>query len=106
MIKPPACSNHIPAQPGWFAVFAVDLPNGDISLDREPVVAWRLETFEIQAPRGMPGDRFDAVTPILAGGSISDATEYVLQFGSAYFTGDERFDNKEDVIAYFRKQRA
>ena len=104
-LKPPVVSSHVTARPGWYAVFPVELPNdGGIELAKEPVLAWRVETFEIEHRPGL--SRFDSITPILAGGSISDASPYALQFGSAYFTGDERFDVKDELIAFFRKQRA
>src|ERR1700722_1241545 len=103
-LKPPLALNHVPAQPGWFAVFPIELPNdGGIELSREPVLAWRVETFNVEHARG-PLDRFDGVTPTLTGGSISDLTEYALQFGSVYYTGDERFSTKDELLEYFRKE--
>jgi hypothetical protein len=99
-LKSPLTCNHVPAQPGWFAVFPVELPNdGGIDLTKEPVLAWRMETFEIDQSRS----RFDGVTPVLAGGSIGEASVYALQFGQSYYTGDERFDTKQELVEYFRK---
>lgn len=102
-LKPPLACNHIPAQPGWYAVFDAPLPDGGIELYSEVVLAWRLETFQVEHARG---DRFDQITPVIASGSVCAASVYVLQFGGAWFTGDERFDTKDEVIAWFRKQRA
>jgi hypothetical protein len=104
-LKAPLACNHVPAQ-GWNIVYPVDLPNGGIALEKEPVIAFRLETHEIQHPRGGPSDRFDSLTPILAGGSVSEATLYVLQLGSVYFTGDERIETREQLMAWFKRQRA
>ena len=74
MLKPPLHQTHIPASQGWYVVFPLELLNdGGMDLTKEPVVAWRLETFEIQNSRSyLPGDRFDSITPIIASGSISD----------------------------------
>lgn len=104
MFKPPIACDHVVAH-NWYVVFPTDLPNGGIELEKEPVIAFRLETHEIQHPRGGPSDRFDSLTPITAGGSISDADLYVLQMGSIYFTGDERIETKDELVAWFRKQR-
>ncbi|MFZ3352251.1 MAG: hypothetical protein WA268_15435 [Xanthobacteraceae bacterium] len=105
-LKPPIHASHVPALPGWFAVFPDELPNdGGIELIKEPVLAWRIETFEVVDRRG-PAERFDGVTPVLAGGSISEASLYALQFGGAYFTGNESFRVRDELIEYFRKQMA
>jgi hypothetical protein len=108
-LKPPVACNHVPALPGWSAVFDVELANdGGTDLVKEPVLAWRMETFEImETARGRPIERFDSVTPILASGSISDASLYLLQLGSIYFDGDGgRIETKDEAIQWFRKQRA
>jgi hypothetical protein len=102
-IRPPLCCNHITAS-DWLCVFDVDMPDGKISLHREPVIAFRIETFQIDREGGF--DRFDTLTPILASGSVSDVSLYVLQHGSVYFTGDERLDSAEDAMAWFQRQRS
>ncbi len=91
-----------------FAVFDYELPNhGGFDLIKEPILAWRMETFQIDTHRGVPMKRFDSVVPVLASGSISESTVYLLQLGSIYFDGDgERIETKDDAIAWFRKQRA
>lgn len=104
MLKPPLVTNHVRAH-GWQLVWPVDLANGGMDLEREPVIAFRLETHEIQHPRGGPTDRFDSLTPILAGGSVSEADLYVLQAGGIYFTGDERLETTDEVLAWFKRQR-
>ena len=103
--NPPILTSHVSAQLGWFAVFPVKLPEeGGVEVSgKEPVLAWRVETFGLDPKRDGRIDRFDVLTPILASGSIGSEV-YALQFGQRYYTGDERFDSKQELIEFFRKR--
>jgi hypothetical protein len=103
-LKPPVACDHVAASAGWFVVYAVEQPNGGIELEREPILGFRMDTFQIEGSRGAPLDRFTSATPILAGGSVSEGTDHVLQNGDTYFSGDQTFRSSEEVIAYFRKR--
>lgn len=102
-LKPPTACDHIAAPPGWFLVVAVEMPNGGLELDREPIIAFRMDTFQVES-RGTSIDRFTSATPILVGGSASEATDYVLQKGDAYYSGDQTFRASDEVVEYFRKR--
>ena len=89
---------HIPAQPEWHVIEPVYSNQKIIDAHYEPIIAWQIESQEIENDDGT-SHIVTTTTPITSWGDINSPSDYGLrQPGGAMFLHGEEFTSHIEIV--------